>query len=245
MEQLKMSSRALLLSAVIMIIILITGPFGYKFGLVPLLPSLASLLVAMLGSAIVLLVALVFIFLAIKNGLGRNRNMLLLTVALSLVPIIIMAPQIVKGRSVPPIHDITTDTDNPPAFNAIVKLRVHAANDLEYGSEAIPADEMAELQAIAYPAVQPLHTPMEPLDAVTRAEEVLREQGLKIVTVDEEALMVEATATTYWFGFKDDLVVRVTPGSDGSIVDVRSVSRVGQSDLGANAARIEKFLTVF
>ena len=66
----------------------------------------------------------------------------------------------------------------------------------------------------------------------------LEDMGLEIVTVDEAAGLVEATDTTFWFGFKDDLVVRVREANGGSVVDVRSVSRVGMSDLGANAARI-------
>jgi uncharacterized protein (DUF1499 family) len=74
---------------------------------------------------------------------------------------------------------------------------------------------------------------------------VLTDQGLEIVAVDSDAGLVEATATTFWFGFKDDLVVRVEAIESGSRVDVRSVSRVGQSDVGQNAKRIEKFLAVF
>jgi uncharacterized protein (DUF1499 family) len=68
---------------------------------------------------------------------------------------------------------------------------------------------------------------------------------LKIESTDIAAGLVEATATTFWFGFKDDVVVRVVANAAGSRIDIRSVSRVGQSDIGANAARIEKFLAAF
>jgi uncharacterized protein (DUF1499 family) len=71
---------------------------------------------------------------------------------------------------------------------------------------------------------------------------VLEDLGLEIVAVDEAAGRVEATATTFWFGFKDDVVVRVRSSGAGSVVDVRSVSRVGVSDLGANARRIGQIL---
>ncbi len=74
---------------------------------------------------------------------------------------------------------------------------------------------------------------------------MLEDQGLEVVNVNSELGMVEAVATTFWFGFKDDLVVRVTETDEGSVVDVRSVSRVGQSDIGANAARIQEFLRRF
>jgi len=85
---------------------------------------------------------------------------------------------------------------------------------------------------------------MAPVDeAVDRAEAVMRGMGLEIVAVNKSTGLVEATATTFWFGFKDDVAVRVTAGaSGGSVVDVRSVSRVGQSDLGANASRIGEIL---
>ena len=171
--------------------------------------------------------------------------MLLLVMALSLLPMIMLGPQIVKGRSVPAIHDITTDTVNPPEFQAIVKHRVHAINGLAYGTEDMPAEELAALQLAAYPNVKQLKSEMSVADAVTRSESVLKEQGLKIVSTDIEAGLVEAIATTFWFGFKDDVVVRVVANAAGSQIDVRSVSRVGQSDVGANAARIERFLTAF
>ena len=82
-------------------------------------------------------------------------------------------------------------------------------------------------------------------EAVAQAALVLAQQGLEVVNVDVDNGRVEAVATTFWFGFKDDLVVRIQPTHTGSKIDVRSVSRVGQSDLGANAARIAKFLQAF
>ena len=235
----------LLLSAVIMLVILLTGPLGYKYGLVPLMPSLASLLVAALGSVCVFLGTAVFLFLAYKKNLVKNRNLLLLSIGLSMLPMIIMGPQIAGARSVPPIHDITTDTGTPPEFYKIVKHRAHAPNDLVYGSEQLPAEELAAMQLAAYPDVKPLDTVLSVAAAVSRAESVLQSQGLDIVSADPQAGMVEATATSFWFGFKDDLVVRVTATQSGSRIDVRSVSRVGQSDIGANARRIEKFLAAF
>ena len=74
----------------------------------------------------------------------------------------------------------------------------------------------------------------------------MRSEGHEVVRVDPDAGIVEGTATTFWFGFKDDMVVRIRPGEDGgSVIDMRSVSRVGQSDVGANAARISSFLSAF
>ena len=83
---------------------------------------------------------------------------------------------------------------------------------------------------------------MPPDRALARAEAAARALGWKIVAAAPGQGRLEATATTRWFGFKDDVVVRVTPASGGSRVDIRSVSRVGKSDLGVNARRIRAFL---
>jgi uncharacterized protein (DUF1499 family) len=141
-----------------------------------------------------------------------------------------------RAQSVPPIHDISTDLENPPAFEAIPPLRADAPNTLER------PPELADLQRQGYPDLAPVTLPV-PLDqAFDRALAVAQNSGWEIVTADKSAGRIEATDTTRWFGFKDDVVVRLTPWGAGTRVDVRSVSRVGRSDVGTNAARIEAFL---
>lgn len=142
-----------------------------------------------------------------------------------------------QARSVPPIHDITTDTENPPAFVEILPLREGAPNPAEYGGA-----EVARQQEEAYPEIQPLTLSMPAGAAFERAVEAAREMGWEIVATDRDAGRIEATATTRWFGFKDDVVVRITATASGSRVDVRSVSRVGRSDVGTNARRIREYL---
>lgn len=242
MNEIKSSTKVLLFSAVLMIVILLTGPFGYKFGIVDLMPSLISLLVALLGAVIVLIASLVFLVIAQKNGLAADRNFLSAALVLSLLPLLMVGPQIVTARSVPPIHDITTDTSEPPEFDVIVEHRVDALNSLDYGDEELPAEQLAALQAEAYPNVQPLTMSWSVEEAAAAAEAALKGLGMEVVNVDVEAGRVEATATTFWFGFKDDVVVRIRPDTEGVRIDIRSISRVGQSDLGANAARIESIL---
>ena len=142
-----------------------------------------------------------------------------------------------KAKSVPRIHDITTDTADPPAFVALAPARKAAANGLDYGGPAI-----AEEQRKGYPDIKPLVVKEAPNAAVQKAIDAARSLGWNIAASDAAAGRIEATDTTSWFGFKDDIVVRVRPEGDGSRVDVRSVSRVGLSDLGANAERIRRFL---
>jgi uncharacterized protein (DUF1499 family) len=142
-----------------------------------------------------------------------------------------------RARQVPPIHDISTDTDDPPTFVAVLPLRADAPNPAEYGGP-----EVAAAQREAYADIRPLALPMPPGSAFARALDAARSAGWSIVAADSVAGRIEATATTGWFGFKDDVVVRIRPQGTGSRVDVRSVSRVGGSDVGTNARRIRAFL---
>ena len=140
------------------------------------------------------------------------------------------------GR-VPPIHDVTTDTQDPPRFVAILPLRADAKNPATYGG-----DSVATLQRAGYPDIAPLHLALPPAAAFARARMAATEMGWVMVAADSADGRIEATATTRWFGFKDDVVIRVRPDGAGSLVDVRSVSRIGGSDVGTNAARIRAFV---
>jgi uncharacterized protein (DUF1499 family) len=138
---------------------------------------------------------------------------------------------------VPPIHDITTDTQDPPQFSAILPLRADAPNPPEY-----EGGEVAAQQREAYPDIQPLRLALDPDVAYTRALNAARSLRWEIVAADPEARRIEATDRTFFFGFADDVVIRVTPAGEGARIDVRSKSRVGRSDVGANARRIRRFL---
>jgi uncharacterized protein (DUF1499 family) len=142
-----------------------------------------------------------------------------------------------QARRVPPIHDITTDLDRPPKFVAILPLRAEAPNPATYGGS-----EVADAQRRSYPDIKPLLLNVPAGAAYNRALASARSLGWELVAADSMAGRIEATATTPWFGFKDDVVVRVRPEGTGSRIDVRSVSRVGKSDLGVNAKRIRAYL---
>lgn len=142
-----------------------------------------------------------------------------------------------EGRKLPPIHDITTDTERPPAFVAVLPLRQDAPNTAQYGGA-----ELAAQQKQGYPDVVPALLAVPPRAAFDLALDVARKSGWEIVAAVPDDNRIEATATTDWFGFKDDIVIRVKPANGGSRVDMRSVSRVGRSDLGANARRIRDFM---
>lgn len=141
------------------------------------------------------------------------------------------------AKSVPPIHDISTDTEQPPAFVEILPLRGDASNPSLY-----PGAEVASQQRAAYPDLQPLRLEIATDAAFDRALEAAKAMGWEMVSADKASGRIEATDTTFWFGFKDDVVVRVQPEGGASVIDVRSVSRVGQSDVGKNAQRIRQYL---
>ncbi len=141
------------------------------------------------------------------------------------------------ANSVPPIHDISTDTENPPAFGALLPARREAPNGADYEGAGVAAKQKA-----AYPDVRPLVLRDPPARAFARALAAAQKMGWTIAAADEAGGRIEATATTFWFGFRDDVVVRVAPEGTGSRIDVRSDSRVGISDLGTNARRIRTYL---
>lgn len=137
----------------------------------------------------------------------------------------------------PPIHDISTDLGNPPFFEAVLPMRGDDSNPPEY-----PGNETAEQQRVAYPDLETV-TVDSPTDEVfAAAERVASDMGWEIVATDPSRGRIEATDTTSWFRFKDDVVIRLTARGYGTYVDVRSKSRVGVGDMGANASRIREFL---
>ncbi|HEX5632437.1 MAG TPA: DUF1499 domain-containing protein, partial [Gemmatimonadales bacterium] len=142
-----------------------------------------------------------------------------------------------KAKSVPFIHDISTDLADPPGFVALAFERKAAPNGLEYGGTKV-----AEEQRRGYPDIKPLILAAPPAQAMQRALDAARALGWRVATADAASGRLEATDTTFFFGFEDDVVVRIRAEGTGSRVDVRSVSRVGLSDLGANAQRIRRFL---
>jgi uncharacterized protein (DUF1499 family) len=137
------------------------------------------------------------------------------------------------AADLPPINDISTDLADPPAF---------ASDPAERGRDmAYPAAFVPQVQA-AYPDLAPIRVSSDPARALALAEETARALGWEVVVADPAAGTLLARETTRIFRFVDDVMVRVRPAEGGgSVVDVRSKSRDGRGDLGANAARIRAF----
>jgi len=159
-----------------------------------------------------------------------------------------------KVAKLPFIHDVTTDTQNPPVFGDFItkEREVENANSAEYIGKKAPVTAadgtkseklVSALQTKAYPAIRPLIL-NEPKDVVFgEALATVKAMGWKIKEEDLETGRIDATDTTFWYGFKDDVTIRLRDSEGGgTIVDVRSLSRVGGSDLGKNAERVGEFL---
>jgi uncharacterized protein (DUF1499 family) len=144
-----------------------------------------------------------------------------------------------QAGGVPAIHDITTDVDDPPIFETAPALRGDTSNPLSIKPEVIAQ------QLEAYPDLNTLRLGSSFENTYNRALTTARAMGWEITREDPTAGYIEAVDTTAIMNFKDDVVIRVRTNADGSIVDLRSVSRVGRSDLGANARRIRAYLRAF
>lgn len=140
----------------------------------------------------------------------------------------------VQAQSYPRIHDITTDLNNPPRFVAISTLR---QKGVRYGGAEVAAQQLK-----AYPDLKTVVLPVPQDQAFKSALLAARELGWDIIAEMPADGVIEATATTRWYGFRDDIVIRIYPAGERSLLDIRSVSRVGISDVGANAKRIRAFL---
>jgi hypothetical protein len=141
------------------------------------------------------------------------------------------------AQRLPRIHDITTDITNPPSFVALLPLRKDAPNPATYGGT-----EVAVLQRQGYPDIKTVVLELPLADAYEKAYSAARTMGWKIVAAVPGEGRIEAIDTTLWFGFKDDIVIRIAPAGNRSLLDIRSVSRVGVSDVGTNAWRIRAYL---
>lgn len=224
------SSRIARATIAAAVLVLLAGP-AIKFGVLTWQVGLGMFVVAAVLAGIGGLISLI--------ALLRKRGGMLavLAAAAGLAAIVIPVAIIAEGRGAPPIHDITTDTANPPAFVAVTpELRGPKTNTVTYD----PA--LAPVQAKAYPALAPLVLPDAPAAAFEKALAAAKAMDWAIVASDAAQGRIEATATVPWWGFKDDVVVRLTPDGTGTRIDVRSTSRVGIGDLGVNAKRIADYL---
>ncbi len=150
--------------------------------------------------------------------------------------------------SVPAIHDVSTDLADPPQFTviAIRKDNLDAIPGIDNPDMKglNPTQRWTLLHQKAFGDIRAVRINEPVAQVIAKAERLAKARGWQILLSSPEQGRLEATETSRFFGFKDDVVLRVRPTEtgDGSIVDMRSISRVGQSDLGVNAKRVRSFL---
>jgi uncharacterized protein (DUF1499 family) len=217
--------------------LLLGAPFGYRAGLVNLRIALTMMVPGgTLAGLAAIFVALVRSFvgwrLKTRQGLWLGRAALVVALVAVAFPLSLLQ----KGAHAPAIHDITTDTADPPVFVAIEPLRADARNSDVYAGESV-----AQKQRVAYPDIVPILLPVPPEEAFAKSLAAAKALGWQIVAQVPEAGRIEASDTTSWFRFVDDVVIRIRSEGTGSRIDVRSLSRIGGGDIGTNAARIRAF----
>jgi len=227
--------RTLLVLAIIAAAAVVASGFGARFGVWTFGIGFEVLRWGVYASFA--LAAIAFVALVVPKWRTNRAASLAATLVIGLVAGGVPASWFKSVASAPPINDITTDTADPPKFVAIAPLRADARVPTTY-----PGEAFAQQQHAAYPDIKPVEVEAWSPTAFARALDTAKRMGWTIVAADPVAGRIEATATTPWFGFKDDVVIRITPEPGGSRLDIRSVSRIGQGDLGANAARIRSYV---
>ena len=220
-------ARATIVAAVL---VLLAGP-ATRFGILPWKAGLGMFVVAAFLAGIGALFSVVSLL------RRRGGQVAVIAAAAGVAAFAVPMASVVTGRAVPPINDITTDPANPPVFVMITAAM--------RGADAVPLSydpSFAAQQTAAYPEVKPLIVASPPEDVYPKMLAAAEAMGWAIVSSDQASGRIEATATVPWWGFKDDIVVVMSPDGSGTRVDVRSKSRVGKSDLGVNAARIQEYL---
>ncbi|RWU09580.1 DUF1499 domain-containing protein [Pseudidiomarina gelatinasegens] len=230
----KINDLLIALGILSLLLLLVAGPL-YRFEVLELGTAFLLLRWAAyigIGAGVLLIVWLVW-----QRPKGTRATLSIIALITAAVAVWMPYSQLQQARSVPPIHDITTDTENPPEFVAIASLRADAPNPVEYAGP-----ETAEQQLKAYPDLETYRTDLATEELYDKALAAVKDMGWELVAGDRDEGRIEATDTTTWFGFKDDVVIRIRVQAGETQLDIRSKSRVGRSDVGKNADRIREFL---
>ena len=216
-----------------LLLLLASGPL-YQAQILGLMNAFLAMRVALIVGAVAIVLALIQVVFMRKTISWPVTGIAVLCAAVAIfMPLSMMN----KVKSVPPIHDVTTDLVNPPKFVAILALRADASNPAAYQGE-----DIASQQRTAYPELQTQTYQQTTEQVFDAALTTVKDMGLKVVTSDKTLGLIEAYDTTTWFGFVDDVVIRIQSTEQMTMLDARSKSRVGMSDLGKNAERLNALI---
>ena len=228
-----MKILTLIAGVLALLLLILSGPL-YQAEILGLMNAFLAMRIALIVGAVAIVLALIQVIFMRKTISWPVTGVAVFCAAVAiLMPLSMMN----KAKSVPPIHDITTDLVNPPKFVAILPLRADAPNPAEYQGE-----EIAKQQRVAYPELQTQKYQKTTEQVFDAALAAVKNMGLEMVNSDKSLGLIEAYDTTTFFGFVDDVVIRIQ--SDGQItkLDARSKSRIGKSDIGKNAERLNTLI---
>lgn len=217
------------------------GGMAFSAGLKLMAPAVGLGLIALAA-------ALVWLFSALKNNEGTGRRLGLIALVGSVALLWPPLSSLVHGSNAPPIHDATTDPEDPPQFVFLAKARKPGMNSPVFdGTRQIrfqgDSGSVAYILHLHYgPLTKPLRTFAMPKKAFWRCFETVKRLGWTIVAYSEKEGRIEATAPSFWFGQVSDVAIRVEPaGTLGSRVDARAESESGDTDFGRNIALLQDF----
>jgi uncharacterized protein (DUF1499 family) len=217
----------------------LAGLLGIQIGLVPPLGGFMFFQIGLLSGLLAMGFGLTAVIVSRKDKEGRGRAAGWLGLASGMVMLTVAVAGAGDGRGSPPINDITTDLDNPPSFASAAVVSDFEGRDMSYPVEFV------EVVRTHYTDLAPIRTSQDPTSAYEKAIATTQSLGWEIVNQDPEGLTINARETSRLFKFVDDIVIRVTPDGSVAVIDLRSKSRDGRGDLGANAARIDRFVQAF
>lgn len=216
-----------------LLLLLLSGPL-YQADILGLMEAFLAMRIALILGAVAILLALVQVIFMRKTISWPATGVAVLCAAVAIfMPLSMMN----KAKSVPPIHDITTNFVNPPKFVAMLPLRADAPNPAEYQGE-----DIASQQREAYPELETQKYTQTTEQVFDAALAVVKRMGLDVVSSDKTLGLIEAYDTTTFFGFVDDVVIRIQSDGQMTMLDARSKSRVGISDIGKNAERLNALI---
>lgn len=219
-------------------VLFVMSGYGYQWGIWDLGAAFSLLTNSAYAAIGLIFLNMGGLYLVYRSGYKRGYIMIVAGLLLTIA--VFGTGKYWQGQAemYPPIHDITTDLENPPEFDALVEVRADSPNPPEYAGE-----ETAEMQREVYSHIEPvfISTPYE--EVFDKAVSLVESYGWELVNADRATGVIEATDKLAWFGFKDDVVLRLTTVAGETRIDMRSKSRIGRGDLGVNAHRIEMFLS--
>lgn len=230
-----MLAKFVLIVGLIGLAALPVGALGHRFGLWPLTAGLATVFSGVVLATVVLVLGVATLVFVRTRRRPADRAPALIGLAASVVVFVVTGPYY-AAVSLPMTNDVATDRDDPPTFVQLAAAREPGAN-LQVFTE-----EEARVQAEGYPDLVGIRSTGGVDENFAKAVAVARALGWDIVSEDAASGLIEASDTTLWFGFEDDLAIRVRRDGNETLVDVRSASRIGLHDLGTNAERIRAFV---